>query len=133
MESLLYLTVFPSNDVNRSDWVSVNLIPFNTIENYLFLFSYGSISIASINLIGNIIVFVPMGVLLVLLDSKISFKKMFMIGFASTLIIELIQLILSFFKLLSRSFDVDDIILNTLGVIVGYFLTKIGLYCVGKM
>ncbi|MFB4169341.1 VanZ family protein [Virgibacillus sp. JSM 102003] len=128
MESLLYLTVFPSTDATRSDWVGINLIPFNTIENYLFLFSQGGISVASVNLIGNTAVFIPMGMLLVLVNRKISFLKMFLIGFAASFAIEVTQLVLSLLKVLSRSFDVDDLILNTIGVIIGFAVMKIGLF-----
>ncbi|SEP94288.1 VanZ like family protein [Virgibacillus subterraneus] len=128
MESLLYLTVFPSTDATRSDWVGINLIPFNTIENYLFLFFQGEISVASVNLLGNTVVFVPMGILLVLVNSKISFKKMFLIGIGTSLTIEVTQLVLSLLNVLSRSFDVDDLILNTTGVIIGFALMKIGFF-----
>ncbi|MGP4109033.1 VanZ family protein [Virgibacillus sp. L01] len=127
MESLLYLTVFPSTDATRSDWVGINLIPFNTIENYLFLFSQGGISVASVNLVGNTAVFVPMGILLVLTNRKISFTKMFLIGIGTSFTIEVTQLILSLLKVLSRSFDVDDLILNTIGVMIGFAVIKIGL------
>lgn len=126
MESLLYLTTFPSGDVNRSDWVSVNLIPFNTIKDYLFLLFHGNVSVAFINLIGNIIVFIPIGILLVLWNGKITFKKMVMIGFIVSLVIELTQLILSHLNILARSFDVDDLLLNTSGVIIGFAVMKLG-------
>ncbi len=126
MESLLYLTVFPSIDATRSDWVGINLVPFNTIENYLFLFSHGGVSVASVNLIGNTTVFVPMGILLVLANRKISFTRMFLIGMGASFTIEVTQLVLSFLKVLLRSFDVDDLILNTLGVIIGFAVMKIG-------
>lgn len=132
MECLLYLTVFPSIDATRSDWVGINLIPFSTIENYLFLFSQGGISVASVNLIGNTVIFVPMGILLVLINRRISFTKMFLIGIGTSLTIEVTQLVLSLLEVLSRSFDVDDLILNTTGVIIGFAVMKIGLFFIKK-
>ncbi|MFC4558685.1 VanZ family protein [Virgibacillus kekensis] len=128
LESLLYLTVFPHSDVIRSDWTGVNLIPFDTIEDYIFLFTHGGIFAASVNLIGNIVVFVPIGFLLVLTNRKISFWKVFVIGFLTTLAIEWVQYALSQSGLLARSSDVDDLILNTFGVIAGYILGKIVVY-----
>ncbi|WP_164668203.1 VanZ family protein [Virgibacillus doumboii] len=133
LESLLYLTIFPSGHVIHSEWVGVNLVPFDTIEDYLFLFSHGYMSTAIINLIGNIIVFIPLGILLVLLNKKITPIKMITIGFGSTLTIETTQLVFSMSGLLSRSFDIDDLILNTLGVIIGYTGTKIALYIINHI
>lgn len=124
VESLLYLTVYPSSGVIHSDWVGVNLVPFDTIKDYLFLFAYGYMGTATINLIGNIIVLVPLGVLLVLLNKNITFIKILMIGFGTTLAIETTQLVLSMSGWLSRSFDIDDIILNTLGVLIGFIIMK---------
>ncbi|MGY0693282.1 VanZ family protein [Virgibacillus sp. FSP13] len=126
-ESLLYVTVFPSTNLIIPEWVGINIVPFHTIGDYLFLFSNGYISTAIVNLVGNVIVFVPLGVLFTLLYRNMTFIKMFAIGFMSTLAIECTQLVLSIAGFLSRSFDVDDLILNTVGVISGYFIAKIGL------
>ena len=71
-----------------------------------------------LNLAGNIIGFVPMGIFLPLLFSKCRRAWVVILyGFELSLLIECMQLI---FKV--GSFDVDDIVLNTLGVAFGYIL-----------
>lgn len=96
-----------------------NIIPFETIK--LFLnFNQFNTSIWVINLIGNIGVFVPFGILLpIVLKQGIgpSYVK-FIVGI---FVLELIQL-------LSRrgSFDIDDLILNSVGFLIGYGIYKIG-------
>ena len=117
IECLLYLTLFPSSPGPNNE-VKVNIIPFETIN--LYLNYHNNLPLQIINLVGNVVVFVPIGLILPLLFKKMSFIKMLFIGFASTLFIETMQLILSINRIISRSFDVDDLILNTIGVVIGY-------------
>jgi glycopeptide antibiotics resistance protein len=73
------------------------------------------------NLAGNIIGFSPFGIILPLLSKR--FQKLSRVTLATfflSLTFELIQLIFEF-----GSFDVDDLILNTIGGIIGYFPIKI--------
>ncbi|GIN57909.1 VanZ family protein [Lederbergia ruris] len=101
-------------------WNSHNFIPFKTIAYYLFLANDINVSIRVENVIGNIIGFVPFGFILPLLSSKFrSLKKVTVATFCLSLAFELIQLIFRF-----GSFDVDDLILNTLGGIIGYWPIK---------
>lgn len=91
--------------------MTYNLIIFNTIRKYENIFpSLWSVT----NLIGNIIPFVILGILL-----KATFNWNFLfvcaVIYAGLVIIELLQLIL-----LLGTFDVDDIWLNLVSVIVGY-------------
>lgn len=76
-----------------------------------------------LNIIGNILMFVPVGIIWPCSFKKLdSFLKTVLSGAAFTLIIELTQL---FFY--ERCSDIDDMILNTSGVIIGaaiYFLIK---------
>ena len=68
-----------------------------------------------VNLIGNISMFIPVGFLLPFCFSKLnSVKNVVFVGFKISLFIELSQLILY-----ERSTDIDDLILNTLGVFIG--------------
>ena len=71
-----------------------------------------------INIMGNIILFVPIGLGVPLLWS-VSGRLTLVIGFLSSLFIELCQL------LMLRGTDVDDLILNTLGVLLGVLLYKL--------
>ena len=99
----------------------INFVPLKTIIPYLK--GEPSIRIAVTNLLGNIWAFSPLGFLLPFLLKKCeSFKNIFLISFGVSLFIEVIQLI---FYL--GSSDIDDLILNVIGSIVGYvvyFLLK---------
>lgn len=98
-------------------WRSHNFIPFKTIIYYLFL-SDISLGIRIENLVGNIIGFIPFGFMLPLFSKKFfSFKNVTMMTFCLSFVFELFQLISHF-----GSFDVDDLILNTLGGMIGYSL-----------
>lgn len=94
---------------------SHNFIPFKTIIYYLFLADI-NFNMRVENLAGNIIGFAPFGFILPLLSKRFQlFKKVTIATFCLSLTFELIQF---FFKF--GSFDVDDLILNTLGGVLGY-------------
>ena len=98
---------------------SINLIPFKTIAFYLF----GDLNLPTRieNLAGNIIGFMPFGFILPLLSKRfIKFKTITLATFSLSLAYELIQLLFGF-----GSFDVDDLILNTLGGLLGYLSIKL--------
>lgn len=85
----------------------VNLIPFSNridVAGYLL----------------NIVMFIPLGFLVPLIWKKAGKPRYIILtGFAFSLLIELSQL------LNSRGTDVDDLILNTLGGVVGFLLYKV--------
>lgn len=83
---------------------SVNLTPFRT-----FSFDPWSLLI----LLGNVIMFIPIGFFITLLWRNISWFRLFSIGLLTTFSIETVQLFVG------RTFDIDDILLNTLGVVLG--------------
>lgn len=88
----------------------MNLVPF------VNLLDYDSSSDLLINIIGNFAMFIPTGVMLPLIYKNITgFKKVFLTGAVISLIIEIIQL-----PFAVRASDVDDLILNTAGCLVGY-------------
>lgn len=94
---------------------SANLVPFRTIFSYAKVVKQGY---AFANLFGNIFTFLPFGFLLPLVYEKIN--KFWMIVLHAlwlSLGIEIFQLVTQF-----GVFDIDDMILNTLGAILGYFL-----------
>lgn len=70
-------------------------------------------------LIGNIVMFIPLGFVPVLLWKKCSIPKAILIGFLSVLFIECWQL------LIGRTFDVDDFLLNLIGIAIGALLCRI--------
>ena len=65
---------------------------------------------------GNALLFLPFGFLLPFCIKKVKAHRIIGIAFISSLAIELIQ------PIISRSFDVDDLINNTLGAAIGYFM-----------
>ncbi|WP_449445629.1 VanZ family protein [Ureibacillus acetophenoni] len=67
------------------------------------------------------LLFVPLGFIVTLKFNKIDrLYKVLLIGFFSSLVIEVIQITLQL-----RTFDVDDIILNSLGTILGFGFLKL--------
>lgn len=70
-------------------------------------------------LIGNILMFIPMGIFLALCLKKINNKNIFLYAILITIIIEFTQLIVG------RSCDIDDLIMNSLGIIIGYFISNL--------
>ena len=70
-----------------------------------------------LNLIGNISMFIPVGFSLPFCFQKLdSIKKVVFVGIIISLFIEISQLVLY-----ERSTDIDDLILNTIGVFIGTF------------
>ncbi|MGE7695751.1 VanZ family protein [Lysinibacillus sp. NPDC094177] len=104
-----------------SDWrLTTNFVPFGTILRYINYSQYFNFDIIIINLLGNLLIFTPMGFLLPLLSKK--FRKawtVICIGFFSSLAVESIQFIFTV-----GSADIDDLILNTLGAWLGYVVYK---------
>lgn len=91
-----------------------NLIPFKTILPYLL--GKNGLLIAALNIGGNIILFLPIGFLLPTLFSRIGWVKITSIAIATGIIVEGIQAILHI-----GIFDIDDVILNGLGLILGFW------------
>lgn len=99
------------------DSINYNLIPFRSMGAQLKNISEGW---ARYNLLGNIVPFMPFGFLLPIAFRKInSFWKVIGVGFIVDLCIEVFQYITK-----TGSFDVDDIILNMTGIVLGYLLMK---------
>lgn len=124
------ITFFPMYFSEDSSYLSVNFIPvWNTIKelisirnsnipNFMILF-WGK------NIAGNMLLLLPLGFLVPILWQRFQDgRKMILFTFCFSLSIELMQLLLMYIGLTGRAFDVDDIILNTLGGCIGYFLYK---------
>lgn len=123
---IILLTILPPRhfqpDNFRIDWSSiksiinssVNLIPFATISRYLRIISW---NVAINNLIGNVLLFLPFGILLPSIWEKM--RKWSIIAITTLLIsvtIEVMQLFLG------RRTDIDDVILNVSGAMLGYIM-----------
>ncbi|MDA1905092.1 VanZ family protein [Bacillus pacificus] len=94
----------------------INLVPFKSTIRYLTEFDSYNLDIVLMNTLGNVIIFIPFGFLLPLL-----FKQINNVKIASKIFIKFILLIESL-QLLTFTgvFDIDDIILNMLGALIGY-------------
>jgi|UPI0003FAEA56 glycopeptide antibiotics resistance protein len=98
-----------------------NLVPFWTIRNYIKASDHINFNAWFSNLAGNVLVFMPLGFFLPLLFPKyFSFWRTLLLVITSTILVELLQ-----FQLKVGSLDVDDIILNTIGGIMGFIVFKI--------
>ena len=104
---------------------NVNTTPLFTIKNYLRVIvqrTNDSVYIhCLINLLGNILLFMPIGFMIPKLWKKLrNYFKFFFITLLIILAIELLQL----FTLLGCC-DVDDVILNMTGLTAGYIIWTI--------
>lgn len=103
------------------DWSTANLIPFKE----MFRFSLGSRMFFK-NVFGNIILFLPYGFFLSYFVKLKKVKIITSLSLFVSFIVEIIQ------YRIGRVFDVDDIILNVIGGIIGYYLYRIIDYLVNK-
>ena len=125
---LISVTIFPIRIIPSEMRTGKNsildfcqLIPFKDIIDIV-----KNSGIINIQLIGNIILLMPMPVLIGYLSKKVNYKVLFFKSILFSFGIEIIQLIID--KLLSypsRIFDVDDIILNGIGILIGMIIFKI--------
>lgn len=93
---------------------SINLIPFHSIKEYIFSNSATIKNFAFANVGGNIIIFIPLGTYLSLFKNNKRVITTLLFIFIVSLFIEFIQGLLGI-----GISDVDDIILNCLGGLVG--------------
>ena len=100
-------------DVILEGLSTANFTPFKTIKMYI---EYSYKLNSAENLLGNIVVLVPFGMLFPLITKKNwGYLGMLACAFAFVLGIEVFQLFSAF-----GAFDVDDILLNCLGASLGY-------------
>ena len=92
-----------------------NLVPFQEIRRFWIYREKVGFLAAFLNLAGNVIGFLPFGFIVPVMHKKMeSFWKVSLLGFLFSLCVETIQLITKV-----GCFDVDDLILNTLGAMIG--------------
>lgn len=71
--------------------------------------------------VGNILLFVPFGVMLPLITARFrTLKSIFVAGLLLSVSIEVVQLGLLLSRLMNRAADIDDVIFNTMGAVLGY-------------
>lgn len=98
-----------------------NFIPFKTIIEYAQRYSNGYWRLATLNLLGNLALFVPMGMALPCLFKKLNrFCKVILTVLGMVVIVELVQGVLRV-----GSIDIDDVIFNVVGAMIGYGIIMI--------
>ncbi|WP_263560204.1 VanZ family protein [Paenibacillus polymyxa] len=94
---------------------SYNIVPLDTIERYWRAMHSSPFRVWGVNLLGNIGVFIPFGILLpIIWVSMRRGGKLLLVVVAALVILEVTQMLLG-----AGTMDVDDIILNVLGVLCG--------------
>ena len=95
-----------------------NIIPFKTV--------LITLERNPIQPLGNFLLLLPFGMFYTLFNQKVNLKLVILLGLLISLGIELIQLTMSLLiGVPFRVFDIDDLILNTSGAIVGSLIIKI--------
>lgn len=103
----------------------LNLYPFKTIMGYITQSNniYGGVAytdVRIVNLLGNICLFVPFGFLFPITFNRVSKERIIILfGTLLSIFIEIMQFVVE------RSSDIDDVILNCVGVIIGLTCYKI--------
>lgn len=124
---MVYLLFFREPSVtNEPYWELVqahfNPIPFRTVKLYLRLLENPArpwlVRLAHVNLLGNILLFIPLGLFPPLLHEKMrQYWKVLLLAFGIMVQVELLQMLL-----LVGTCDVDDLLLNVSGASIGYAL-----------
>jgi len=116
--ALLLFQMLTNTEMNTTS--GFNLMPFTEILRY----KVGTPGF-NLNVIGNIVVFIPFGYFV---SGYVKATKISHILFISTLTSSTVEFVQHF---IGRSFDVDDILLNVVGAVVG-FLLYIGFTAIKK-
>ena len=95
-------------------WSTSNFIPFRE----MFRYEFGT-GLFFKNVVGNMIMFLPFGFFVSYFLNLAKIRYIFILSLVSSLSIETTQMVIG------RVFDVDDIMLNIIGGILGYFIYRI--------
>jgi len=108
---ILFALVFLKDNMR-----ALNLIPFGFIKDYIV----DKQPLGMANVVGNILMFIPMGIFLSMIGKRFDKVLIFLLG--SSVCIEILQ-----YVLIRGVSDIDDIILNCIGGLIG-----IGCYKISK-
>ena len=100
----------------------INLEPMATVKLYLNLIRYSKdpyyLMHSWVNLVGNVVMFIPLGALLPNTFTPLrNFLKLFFWVMLSVVAVELVQMFTGL-----GSCDIDDLILNMAGAVIGYLI-----------
>jgi len=120
---VIYFVLF-SDRLGRGDGYSTyryNLVPFEEIRRFIIYRNYVSAGAFLLNLFGNLLVFFPIGFLVPIWRlEKTGCIRIIIYAFLFSLCIETLQLITKV-----GVFDVDDLMMNTVGGLIGWLI-----YCI---
>jgi glycopeptide antibiotics resistance protein len=116
----LFYFLFFSEKMGRltGEQYRYNLVPFREIRRFIKYREIVGWKAFFVNIIGNIIAFVPFGMLVPRLSGRM--KHWFLVTLLAlefSFAVEVVQLVLKL-----GCFDVDDLILNTVGGLIGYVI-----------
>lgn len=129
---LLLLTIFkggfitlrnPFDSYMYNEYGAIGIINIVPIKETIITLMHSEAGLRNTmtNIIGNIIAFIPLGFFIPLLFDKFNrYKKVLKVGFLSSLAIEITQIFVGF-----NVCDIDDIIYNTVGAMLGFLCFKI--------
>lgn len=104
----------------------INMIPFKIILNYIELLRVNPsfpLHIIALNLVGNILLTIPLGIWFNYRDY--SKKRIYLLSILIPFLFEVGQLMSHYLGFGTRSVDIDDILLNMSGILFGYYVTEI--------
>lgn len=103
------------------DGYSYNLVLFKEIKRFIKYYHLLGFKAVFLNLAGNVIGFIPFGFMLPRISERVrTWYLTLLLSFAFSLMVETVQLIWHV-----GSFDVDDLLLNTIGGVLGYVAYQI--------
>lgn len=98
-----------------------NLVPFDTMRRYIGNEEVVGVPLRLLNIEGNVLAFLPFGYFVPTLYPRCRRLYITMLNaLCFSVAVELVQLLTK-----AGSFDIDDVILNTLGGLLGYLLYKL--------
>jgi len=115
--------------------IAFNLVPLASIIRYFdMLFAWTMPLVFAGNVIGNLLLLLPMGFFLPLFKpDKLNWRKIFILSAVLSIAIELVQLLFAALKWDSgRVVDIDDVLMNALGGLMGYWLYLLFRGIIGK-
>lgn len=103
-----------------------NLVPLKEINRFITYREVLGMKAVMLNIVGNIAAFVPLGIFLPICSSYSKrLWRTVLYSFELSFLVEVLQLV---FRV--GTFDVDDLILNTLGGLIGFLLYFLGKHIV---
>ncbi|WP_168121348.1 VanZ family protein [Paenibacillus sp. HB172176] len=118
--ALIMINLLYFRDRSIHDGLVFNWTPFDTIKRYVKYRDHFTMEAWVKNLFGNLVLFIPIGIFLPLLNTR--FARSLSLVAVCIVIIFFVEMLQMLFKV--GSFDIDDILLNTIGAWFGLLLTR---------